>query len=85
MDGRVMSVEDAKGVDDHPNGTRYWTPLATEKLSVERVSELPSHLAQDGLHVAYDQSREILYLTEQVDEDLERSALLGLGSQLELR
>lgn len=85
MNGRVMSVEEAKELRDHPNGTRYFTPLSTERLSVERVSELPSHLAQDGLNVAYDEARETLYLTEQIDEDLERTVLLTLGSQLELR
>ena len=82
--GRVYSVEDALDVDEHPNGTLGWVPLATERLSVERVSELPEHLAADGRHVAYDEARETLYLTEEIDEQQEQGLLLILGDQLRL-
>jgi hypothetical protein len=82
--GRVYSVEDAMDVDEHQNGTLGWVPLSTERLSVERVPELPAHLAVDGLRVAYDEGTETLYLTDDLEDAHERALLLMLGDQLKL-
>lgn len=84
--GRVVSVQDAKQLYlAHPNCTLGFSPLTTEKLSVERVSRLPEHLAKEGKHVAYDEHAETLYLTEQIDCQQEQIVLLMLGEQLSLR
>lgn len=80
--GKVYSVEDAMNVDEHPNGTLGWRPLTTEKLSVDRVEKLPSHLAAEDQKVVYDPSSETLYLTSEFDKDQERALLVMLGDQL---
>lgn len=44
-DGRVYNVQDAMNVNEHPNGTLYFTPLSTDNLRMERVDKLPDNLA----------------------------------------
>lgn len=81
-DAKVYSVQDAMNLDEHPYGTLYFTPLSTERLSLERVDKLPTRLAREGLHVAYDPRSETLYLLNTVDEHRERAYMAMLGDQL---
>src|ERR1035437_4092213 len=84
-DGKIMGVQDAMSVDEHPNGTLWFSPLSTDHLRVERVDELPLHLEQNGAQVAYDSREEILYLLTDVDAEHERMYLLMLGDQISYR
>jgi hypothetical protein len=84
-DGRVFNVQDAMGINEHPNGSLYWTPLSTDHLTLERVAELPENLAAHDRLVAYDQATETLYLADSVDVDHERMYLKMLGEQLSYR
>jgi len=61
------------------------SPLATEKFNVQRAPELPSHLAMPGKHIAYDEAKETLWLTHEIDELQEQAVMLMLGDQLMLR
>lgn len=80
--GEVFSVQDAMGVEMHPNDTLYWRPLTTEKLSLERVDKLPEHLLEDGRHVAYDENSETLYVDSALDDLQTKAMLIILGDQL---
>ena len=83
--GNVYSLADAKNVKRlHPRCSLYWTPLSTENLSVKRVDAIPPEFASRGEHVAYDSTREILYLDAHADEQVETAVLLMLGDQLAL-
>lgn len=83
--GKIYSVEDAMNVQEHPNGSLFWVPLTTEKLSVVRVDAIPAELNGHGESVAYDERTETLYLLSDVDEDQERVLLHILGDQIAYR
>jgi hypothetical protein len=84
-DGRIYSVEEAMRLDEHPNGTLYFTPVVTENFSIQRVEEIPVSLNGDGRPAAYDDRTETLYLLSDVDDEQERLCLLVLGDQISLR
>lgn len=84
-DGRIFSIQDAMKINEHPNGTLFFTPLSTDNLTLERVAELPEHLATHDRMVAYDPGSETLYLSDSVDEEHERLYLKMLGQQLSYR
>lgn len=82
--GRVYTIDEAMQEPTHPNDTLYWTPLATTALSVERVDELPEHLAGIGRNVAYDSRTETLFLTTAVLAEQEQAFMLMLGDELKV-
>lgn len=82
--GQVMSIEEAMGQQEHPNGTLYWTYLMTTDFSVKRVAELPMQLAED-VRAGYDEETETLYVLEDASPTQEGEYALAVGGRLVLR
>lgn len=85
--GQVMSIEEALGQQEHPNGTLYWTYLTTTDFSIERVDELPVHLGEHAADIsaAFDDETETLYVLQDATPEQEGEFALAVGGRLILR
>lgn len=79
--GRIFNIADAlsETSNEHPNGTLEWILLRRNNLSVEYVDKMPNNSEALGY---FDDENNIIYLRNDLADDVEAQYLLQLGESL---